>query len=346
MLGQSIYVSRFDESFIPEKNIDFYFTSMHIAEEFNDEFKDKATKLLKVLNDYNKKIILDISPRGVEALGFKDIYELLDNIHIDVLRLDFGFSEEEILNICDHITIGINASTNDYSLAQKIKEKGNRVIAIHNFYPRPETGLDEDFFIKRNKQLSDMGIELMAFIQGEDLRGPLFEGLPTLESQRNMKPYVAYMEMKYLYNLDNILVGDLGISSKQIELISAAEKDNIILLPCTINEKYHEYLNRDLTVRDDSPDNLLRIKESRMYASFNREIEPENTVERTKGSITVDNIKYLRYSGELQICKKDYPICEKVNVIGHIDDEYLSLLNIVNRGSRIRLINSNQTESV
>ena len=189
-----------------------------------------------------------------------------------------------------------------------------------------------------------MGIELMVFIQGEDLRGPLFEGLPTLESQRNMKPYVAYMEMKYLYNLDNILVGDLGISSKQIELISAAEKDNIILLPCTINEKYHEYLNRDLTVRDDSPDNLLRIKESRMYASFNREIEPENTVERTKGSITVDNIKYLRYSGELQICKKDYPICEKVNVIGHIDDEYLSLLNIVNRGSRIRLINSNQTE--
>ncbi len=82
-----------------------------------------------------------------------------------------------------------------------------------------------------------------------------------------------------------------------------------------------------------------------MYASFNREIEPENTVERTRGSITVDNIKYLRYSGELQICKKDYPICEKVNVIGHIDDEYLSLLNIVNRGSRIRLINSNQTES-
>ena len=174
MLGQSIYVSRFDESFIPEKNIDFYFTSMHIAEEFNDEFKNKALKLLKVLNEYNKKIILDISPRGVEALGFKDIYELLDNIHIDVLRLDFGFSEEEILNICDHITIGINASTNDYSLAQKIKEKGNRVIAIHNFYPRPETGLDEDFFIKRNKQLSDMGIELMAFIQGEDLRGPLF----------------------------------------------------------------------------------------------------------------------------------------------------------------------------
>ena len=56
MLGQSIYVSRFDESFIPEKNIDFYFTSMHIAEEFNDEFKNKALKLLKVLNEYNKKI--------------------------------------------------------------------------------------------------------------------------------------------------------------------------------------------------------------------------------------------------------------------------------------------------
>ena len=51
MLGQSIYVSRFDESFIPEKNIDFYFTSMHIAEEFNDEFKNKALKLLKVLNE-------------------------------------------------------------------------------------------------------------------------------------------------------------------------------------------------------------------------------------------------------------------------------------------------------
>ena len=149
--------------------------------------------------------------------------------------------------------------------------------------------------------------------------------------------------MKYLYNLDNILVGDLGISSKQIELISAAEKDNIILLPCTINEKYHEYLNRDLTVRDDSPDNLLRIKESRMYASFNKEIEPENTVERIRGSITVDNKRYLRYSGELQILKKDYPECDKVNVIGHIADEYLELLNLVNRGSRIRLVNSSES---
>ena len=343
MLGQSIYVSRFDDSFVPEEKVDFYFTSMHIAEEFNDEFKDKATKLLRVLNDYNKKIILDISPRGVEALGYKDIYELLDNIHIDVLRLDFGFTEEEILSISDHITIGINASTNDYSLGLKIKERGNRVIAIHNFYPRPETGLDVDFFNMRNSQLRNMGIELMAFIQGEDLRGPLFEGLPTLESQRYMKPYVAYMEMKYLYGLDNILIGDLGISAQQIELINTAEKESIVLLPCTIDGKYSEYLNRDFTVRDDSPDKLLRIKESRMYASFNKEIEPENTVKRIRGSITIDNKRYLRYSGELQILKKDYPVCDKVNVIGHIADEYLELLNLVNRGSRIRLVNSGES---
>lgn len=343
MLGQSIYVSRFDDSFVPEEKVDFYFTSMHIAEEFNDEFKDKATKLLRVLNDYNKKIILDISPRGVEALGYKDIYELLDNIHIDVLRLDFGFTEEEILSISDHITIGINASTNDYSLGLKIKERGNRVIAIHNFYPRPETGLDVDFFNMRNSQLRNMGIELMAFIQGEDLRGPLFEGLPTLESQRYMKPYVAYMEMKYLYGLDNILIGDLGISAQQIELINTAEKEDIVLLPCTIDDKHSEYLNRDLTVRDDSPDKLLRIKESRMYASFNKEIEAENTVERIRGSITIDNKRYLRYSGELQILKKDYPECDKVNVVGHIADEYLELLNLVNRGSRIRLVNSGES---
>ena len=45
----------------------------------------------------------------------------------------------------------------------------------------------------------------------------------------------------------------------------------------------------------------------------------------------------------VEILKKDYPECDKVNVVGYIADEYLELLNLVNRGSKIRLVNSGES---
>lgn len=341
MFGKSIYVSNFDsmkDTFSTDQT-ELYFTSFHIAEEFNDSFRLKSLELLKQLKENNKKVIVDISPRGIKELQFNSIIDFIKETEIDVIRCDYGFTEEEMTEIAKYASIAVNASTLDFELAQKFQKLGKDVYAIHNFYPRPETGLDEEFFIKRNEELRKANIKIAAFISGDSIqRGPLFEGLPTLEHHRYLPPYVQFAELYYKYNIDLIIVGDPGISTYQQQLISNTLQTGILQLPVTIHDNYKHTMNTPWTIRHDSPSWLARLEESRSFATCGPIIEPFNCIERTKGSITIDNKEYLRYSGEIQIIRKDLASCSKVNVIGHIDDNYLYLLDFVSKSPKIKFV--------
>ena len=41
---------------------------------------------------------------------------------------------------------------------------------MHNYYPRSETGLDEEYFLRITKSLQDAGIHVIAFIPGDVLK--------------------------------------------------------------------------------------------------------------------------------------------------------------------------------
>lgn len=341
MFGKSIYLSNFNsiKEMIANDPTELYFTSFHIAEEFNEEYAQNALTLLKYLKDNHKKVIADISPRGVQALNFNSIIDFIEQTKVDIIRCDFGFTEEEILKISEYASIAVNASTLDFELAKKLQKLGKDVYAIHNFYPRPETGLDEDFFIERNKELKKANIKIAAFISGDTiLRGPIFEGLPTLEHHRYLPPYVQFAELYYKYNIDLILVGDPAISKHQQQLIIDTILTNTIQLPAIIHDDYKHIINKPWTVRHDSPNWLARLEESRTFATCGTIIEPFNCIERRRGAITMDNKEYLRYSGEIQIIKKDLSACSKVNVIGNVDNKYLNLLDLNSKSSKIKFI--------
>lgn len=61
------------------------------------------------------------------------------------------------------------------------------------------------------------------------------------------------------------------------------------------------------------------------------------------GTITVDNDLYGRYSGEIQLLRDDFPGDERVNVIGHVAEKYLPLLDCIKRGGRFALTRSERT---
>ena len=67
-------------------------------------------------------------------------------------------------------------------------------------------------------------------------------------------------------------------------------------------------------------------------------IAPANQMDRTRGSVTIDNKAYKRYSGEVQITKKDYPKDERVNVIGTIDKKYHLLLDNLYNGENFMFV--------
>ncbi len=339
MFGRSIYLSKYDSNFKVDEYADVYFTSFHIEEEFNDEFASKAMSLLKTLKEANKKVIVDISPKGVKQLGYHSVSEFIDDAHIDVIRLDYGFTLDEMIEIGKHATIALNASTIEEETIDELTKHNVKLMAIHNFYPRKDTGLDSEYLLEKNKALKEKNVLVGAFIAGdEDLRGPLFEGLPTLEEHRFLKPYVEYLELAIRYGVDMIMVGDYGISETQESLIKEYIDDQVIQIPVELDDLYAYLLNTTYTNRIDSPKGLIRIQESREYATHGKIIEPSNMLERKRGSITIDNKEYLRYSGEVQIMKDDYPMCDRVNVIGKVDVNYIKLIDLVKRNGKLKLI--------
>ena len=338
-LGQSVYLSLIRNGSVSLdeiKNETPVFLSLHIQEETDENYNNDIFDLCERLNDKGCQIIADISKHTLKQLN-TEIEDLVEKYHIYALRIDYGFSLEEIIDIAKKHNVVLNASTMPVEEIMKVSEYGN-IMAMHNFYPRKETGLDEDRFIEINSKLKENGIRVLAFIPGKIKREPLYDGLPTLEKQRYQNVYVNYVEMIGKYNVDQVFMSEPGIDEDDLRRIELFNKENIITLPANIDPEYDYLLNKTFTNRVDSPDGLIRILESREYSrSTDKQINPNNIIERLEGSITIDNILYKRYCGEIQITKKDYPADDKVNVIGRVESDHSELLKMVGRGGRFVL---------
>ena len=343
--GLSVYISTFDlqkEMLERFAGSGYYvFTSFHMQEEFNtlDDYCIKAKELCLWLKERQFKIIGDVSIKTLEFFQYKSIVKFAKDFNLDILRLDYGFSDDDILSVSKEFSISFNPSTEDEILARKILERNTEVYALHNFYPRPETGLDSECFVQINQRLKDLDIKTLAFIAGDELRrAPIYEGLPTLEKHRDIPPYVAFLDLLINYEVDGVFVGDIKLSEKQSNLIMDYLKDGIINIPVEFSPDFQYLYNQVFTIRADSPMAIMRLKESREYSCDGEKQQPYNCVARDKGTITMDNIGYKRYSGEIQILRKDFPRDDRVNVIGRVNKDYFDILNCVKNKSKIRFI--------
>ena len=342
-LGLSVYLSTFhrQKEMLERFGGSGYlvFASFHMQEEFNsmEDYCERAVKMCKWLKGRDFKIIGDVSSKTLEFFQYDSIVEFAKDMGIDILRLDYGFSQEEILEIAKEYLISFNPSTDDEIMAKKLLDTGTTVYGMHNFYPRPETGLDPEDFNMINGELKKLGIKTLAFIVGdEEKRGPIYEGLPSLEKHRNIPPYVAFLDLVVNYGLDGVFVGDVKISELQGKLITHYIEDKIITIPVEFLPEYEYLYDQVFTIRADSPRMLMRLQESREYGTPGELKEPFNSIARKRGSITMDNIKYKRYSGEIQILRKDLPQDDRVNVIGKVQDDYLDIMECIKNRDKIR----------
>jgi len=106
--------------------------------------------------------------------------------------------------------------------------------------------------------------------------------------------------------------------------------------PCAIEESIifkscHEN-------RPDSAEDVIRSTNSRETLRKEDVINPYNNINRKVGYITIDNKEYLRYSGELQICKNELPADRRVNVVGKVIEEEIFLLKYIGDETKFRLI--------
>lgn len=347
MRGISVYLG--DDSFM---NLEPYvekvsklgftsiFTSLHIPEDDPLLYKERLQQLGSWAMKYDMELMADIAPQSLAHLGFVwDNAAGLLEWGVTGLRIDYGVDYDVIASLSRKMKIALNASTLTKEGLAALASAGLQRDAVemwHNFYPRPETGLDSVELVKINLWLKSEGLNVMAFIPGDGiLRGPLHKGLPTLEEHRDMNPFTAYLHLKEDGAVDKVLVGDITLSDDSLEQFSAFHQGEILLRAQALMETGPMSVQ---TNRWDAARDCIRSMESRQYGLIGTHLlKPNNTIARNKGSITVDNERYGRYRGELQITKRDLHADDKVNVVGKVIAEDLDLLPYIKGGMKFKI---------
>lgn len=342
-LGYSLYLSTFAAQWPSLRGLAGtgvpVFLSLHISEEFDGTYCRRAEEICHTLAENGFRTIADVSVKTLQQFACPSLTALAKRLRLWALRLDYGFSTDEILAMAREMPIVLNASTIAASDAALIRDSGAEIYAMHNFYPRPETGLDETLLRDTTCRLQQAGIRVLAFIPGDGLlRGPLHEGLPTLEAHRRMPPYAAFADMVLRFGMDGVFLADPGISEKEAERIAVFCREGVLSVPANLRKEYETLYDRVFTCRVDSPKWLIRFQESREYSCAGLPTQPDGCDDRPRGSVTMDNLNYGRYSGEVQLIRDDLPADARVNVIGSVPQPWLPLVDLIRGGQKFRLV--------
>lgn len=344
MFGVSVFLG--DELTIETKNylqvmkdsgFEGVFSSLHIPEEDASQYVKRLKTLGQWTKEFGMQLMVDISGEALNKIGFSfDRPEEMLAIGITGLRMDYGISNQISAQVSHSMTVAFNASTITQEDVDELTQYGadfDQMEAWHNYYPRPETGLGKSQFIRKNNWLKALGFKVMAFVPGnEQLRGPLFCQLPTLEKQRGTHPLASTIELLEECNVDDVYIGDPTIDDRTKEqFLYYIKKKTLLFSIKEVPETHYlsvilgEHQNRWDAARD-----VIRSADARFRTI--PPIEPQHTQERVKGSITVDNRLYGRYMGEIQVVQQHLFEDEKVNVVAHVIPEDLPLLNWCKEG--------------
>lgn len=323
--------------------VDYAFTSMHIPEEDGGNLARDARHLLGLLRGAGIGAIVDVGPETCAKLGCESLEELSD-LGVTHLRLDYGFTPAETASLARTFRIVCNASTvsrGDIAAWRAAGADLARFTACHNYYPKPGTGLDLDGVRRANDLLAAQGLEVLGFVPGDGrLRGPLHEGLPTIEAHRGRVHELErnMLELGIAGGCDGVLVGDVDLSPAGWDALGRVAA-GYVDVRCRLEEGCRHLLGQVHHDRPDSSSLLFRSQESRTTLRPQGPVDPDRGAgrPRRRGAISMANTRYLRYEGELEIARVDLDGDERQNVVGQVVSDDLDLLDLVRRGFGLRL---------
>ncbi|MES5783083.1 DUF871 domain-containing protein [Lacticaseibacillus rhamnosus] len=313
------------------------FTSLQLSEAKPEIIRQRLDQLVANCHQLGLTIMADVSAASLQRLGIAlHDGKAIQALGLDGLRIDDGIDMTTVAALSHTMAIALNASTLSACMIDQLanaKANLRHIEAWHNFYPRPETGLDPAWFAQKNKWLHALGFKTMAFISGDaQQRGPLFAGLPTLEAHRGLLPLAAYLELRQLA-IDHVYVGDPQLSPRSIAAFQSYVHDQVLLIQVQTEDE--RLLHLTWHSRPDIAQKVVRLAEARLEHIFATP-QSAQTDPRPRGSITLDNSAYGRYAGELQLTRCDLPADPRVNVIGKIEPSNLPLLDQIGPHQAIR----------
>lgn len=310
------------------------FTSIQLGNLGFEKTKANAVDDFQFLFDLceiNRLIVhVDINDRVLRQMGGSpsDI-SVIHKMKIKVLRLDGGFSDEEVALMTKN-PFGIEIEDNTSMVHEPanridtIKRLGNlsNYVACHNFFPRNDTGLSFDDTVTLATLYADHGIKNGVFIASLSSPNDLNasgKGVPTVEEHRYVPPHIAFSELRNTGLFEIILFGDSLPSDKEMEDVAHSAQCDHVEIPVWLDASLPPQLRKVVTEtllrsRIDQPEYVVRMTQTRQCL----EILPHHAIHRPAYALTIDNVLSNRYEGELQIALKDLPPSPIANVIGQI----------------------------
>lgn len=329
MLGFSVFLNNIDAAYMQqmkEAGFSEVFTSLQLP---NVNDADLA-RLGELCAANHLRLTVDIHPALFEQFSI----EKLQAFGVHQLRLDDGFSVEQMISLSTAFHIILNASTVTHTeLAQLLTNvPAARLAAWHNYYPHVSTGLSEEFFKQQNDLFKQYDIPVAGFIPGDDYRAPLFEGLPTLEKHRHFSPFASYLDI--VEHVDLVLVGDYRLNDTSLKQFELFTQQQTILLHTSLERGYEDLHAARFHNRPDCAADVIRFLESRQTK---RQVTPSISTARPIGTVTIDNEHFGRYEGEVQLVKNPLTSDTRVNTIGHIIEADIPLLKLIGANQALQL---------
>lgn len=347
-LGISIYPEKSDKQEVlnyikqmSEIGFSRIFSCLLSATKAKEEIKKDFKEINLFAKELGFEVILDVSPRVFDDFGisYKDL-SFFDELCADGIRLDLGFtgSEESIMTFNPYgLKVELNMSQDTHYLDTIMDYQPNsyNLIGCHNFYPHNYSGLSLAHFQRCTNRFKKYGLNTSAFVtsQNQNTFGPwpVTEGLPTLEVHRTlpidiqMKHYVAMGE------IDNIIISNCYPSIAELEKISKVNLElvnlNVILEP-DIGEIERKIMLEELHFnRGDVSGNLIRSTQPRVkYKEAKFPVHNAPAMIK-RGDVIIESSEYGHYAGELQIAVNDMKNSGKSNVVGHISELEIFLID-------------------
>ena len=297
------------------------------------------------------EVILDVAPSVFERLQISyDDLSFFRELHADGIRLDEGFDslKEALMTYNkERLKIEINASLGNAYLDNIMSHHPNKdaICTCHNFYPHGYSGLDLEYFNSCTERFKKYGLHTAAFVtsQNENTFGswPVTEGLPTLEVHRHLPIDVQVQHFIAMDSVDDIIISNCYPTKEELESISKLDLSLVtfhVELEENVPEIEQKILFEELHFnRGDKNPNMIRSTQSRVkYKGHNFELfNPQEIIRR--GDIVIESSEYGHYAGELQIALHDMKNSGMSNVVGHIREEELFLLDYIKPWQKFRL---------
>lgn len=312
------------------------------VEEIVAEFKE----MVDVANKNGMEVIADLDPTVFKKLNasITDL-SVFKNMGLSGIRLDMGFSgnEESIMSFNKHgLKIELNVSNGTKYVDNILSYEANleNIYGCHNFYPHVYTGLSYEHFIKCSKQFKELGIRTAAFVNSPTAKygpWPVSEGLCTLEEHRELSITVQAKHLFATGLIDDVIIANSFASEEELKALSELNKE-MLEFTVELNDEIRD-IEKTIVLdefhfnRGDNSEYMARSTQSRVkYKGI--AFPAYNTPDIKRGDILIDSDLYSRYAGELQVALKDMKNYGKTNVIGHIVEEEVFLLDYIKPWSK------------